>query len=283
MHQTQAAAEPSLRRYLDTIAASKPLSRGQEVALAARIKEGDMAARDELVSANLRFVIVVAKGYQHRGLPFLELISAGNLGLITAAERFDGTRGFKFISYAVWWIKQSIQQTLDEQARTVRLPTNKTALLRHIAKASGQLSQQLEAEPTVEEIATELGVPSEEVLATTGSARAARSLEATFDEDDEYSLLNTLMDTSQDAPDADALCQSAKALLTVVLNGLSEREHRILRLYFGLEGGEALNLEQIGALLGVTRERIRQIKETALNQLRHPSRARALMDLIEDI
>ena len=283
MRETIAPEGTSVRRYFDDIADSKPLSRERELSLSARIKDGDMAARDEPVWANLRFVVDVATNFQHRGLSLLELVSAGNLGLLIAAEHFDGGRGVKFISYAVWWIKQSIQQTLDEQARTVRLPTNKTALLRHIAKASGQLSQQLEAEPTVEEIATELGVPSEEVLATTGSARAARSLEATFDEDDEYSLLNTLMDTSQDAPDADALCQSAKALLTVVLNGLSEREHRILRLYFGLEGGEALNLEQIGALLGVTRERIRQIKETALNQLRHPSRARALMDLIEDI
>jgi RNA polymerase primary sigma factor len=152
--------------YLNDIAASKPLSREREVALAARVNEGDMEARDELVWANLRFVIDVAKKYQHRGLPLLELISAGNLGLITAAERFDGTKGFKFISYAVWWIRQSIQQTLAEQTRTVRLPMNKVALIRKIAKVSSQIGGEREVEPDLEEIASELDVRASEVLET---------------------------------------------------------------------------------------------------------------------
>jgi len=264
--------------YLNDIAASKPLSREREVALAARVNEGDMEARDELVWANLRFVIDVAKKYQHRGLPLLELISAGNLGLITAAERFDGTKGFKFISYAVWWIKQSILQTIAEQTRTVRLPQNKVALLRKIAKASHQLDRQCGAEPDLEEIAAELDMPPAEVLKTVRSARAVLSLDYTFEEDGECSLLTRLVDTSQQAPDAEVACASSRNQVAEVLDSLDGRERRIIQLYFGLEGHETLNLDQIGALMGVTRERIRQLKEKALNTLRHPTRARTLQE-----
>ena len=282
MHKTLAAEEPSVRRYFDDIAASKPLSREREVALAARIKEGDMEARDELVSANLRFVIDVAKNYQHRGLPLLELISAGNLGLITAAERFDGTKGFKFISYAVWWIRQSIAQTLAEQTRTVRLPMNKVELLRKIAKASHLLDRDRGAEPDLEEIATELDVTPDVVLETMRSARAVR-LDNTFDEDNECSQLTLLADTSQKAPDAEVVCASARNQLANVLDSLRERERRIIQLYFGLDGVEALSLEQIGVLMGVTRERIRQIKEEAFSKLRHPRFAQALQILVREI
>jgi RNA polymerase primary sigma factor len=267
--------------YLNDIAASKPLSRQREVALAVRIKEGDMKARDELVWANLRFVIDVAKNYQHRGLPLLELISAGNLGLITAAERFDGTKGFKFISYAVWWIKQSILQTLAEQTRTVRLPQNRVALLRNIAKASGQLGREREAD--LEEIAAELDVPPAEVLETVRSARPVRSLDNPFDGDNERSLLTFLVDTSQKAPDAEVACASSRNQVAEILNSLDERERRIIQLYFGLEGHETLNLEQIGALMGVTRERIRQIKAKAFNKLRRPRLAQALQDLVQEV
>ena len=268
--------------YLNDISASKPLSRQQEVALAARIKEGDMKARDELVWANLRFVIDVAKTYQNRGLPLLELISAGNLGLITAAERFDGTKGYKFISYAVWWIRQSILQTLAEQTRTVRLPQNKVDLLRKIAKASRQLGRELEAEPDLAEIAAELDMPRTVVLETMRSARAVLSLDYTFAEDDDYSLLTRLVDPSQKAPDAEVACASSRNQVVEVLDSLDERERRIILLYFGLEGHETLSLDQIGALMGVTRERIRQIKEKAFNKLRRPRFAQALQDSVQE-
>jgi RNA polymerase primary sigma factor len=273
--------DESTALYLNDIAASKPLSREREVALAARVNEGDMEARDELVWANLRFVIDVAEKYQHRGLQLLELISAGNLGLITAAERFDGTKGFKFISYAVWWIKQSILQTIAEQTRTVRLPQNKVALLRKIAKASHQLDRQCGAEPDLEEIAAELDVPLEQVLEAT-RARAVR-LDNTFDEDGECSLLTLLADTKQKAPDAEVQYASARNQVTDVFKSLDERERRIIQLYFGLDGCEVLNLGQIGALMGVTRERIRQLKEKALNKLRHPTRARTLQDSLQEV
>jgi len=178
----------TLRLYFDDIAESRPLSRQREVELSARIQDGDMAARDELVQANLRFVIDVAKNYQNRGLSLEDLISAGNVGLLTAAERFDGTKGYKFISYAVWWIKQSILQTIAEHARTVRLPLNKLSLLKDISRATRKLGQGREGEPDVEEIAAELGVPSEEVLDTMLSARSVRSLDESFEEDDDRSL-----------------------------------------------------------------------------------------------
>jgi len=282
MYKTLAAEERSVHRYFGDIAASKPLSREREVTLAARIKEGDMEARDELVGANLRFVVDVAKSYQHRGLSLLELISAGNLGLLTATDRFDGARGFKFISYAVWWIKQSIMKTLDEQVRTVRLPMNQANLLRNIAKASTQLGQKRETEPTLEEIAAELDVLPGVVLETTLCARAVR-LDNTFDEDDECSQLNLLADTGQKAPDDEVVWGSARNQLAKVLRSLDERERRVIKLYFGLDGLEALNLEQIGALMGVTRERIRQIKEEAFGKLRHPRFAQALKALVREI
>ena len=275
--------ESTLRLYFDDIADSKPLSREREVELSARIQDGDMHARDELVQANLRFVIDVAKNYQNRGLPLSDLISAGNVGLLTAADRFDGTKGYKFISYAVWWIKQSILQTIAEHARTVRLPMNKVSLLKDISKTSRRLGQGREAEPRIEEIAAELEVPAQEVLETMLSARAVRSLDESFEEDDERNLLNILADTTQGNPDADVLCESAKDQLESVLNSLDERELRIIRLYFGLDGHEALTLEQIGDLMGVTRERVRQIKERALSRLRHPSRHQFLRALAEDV
>jgi len=274
--------ESTLRLYFDDIATSKPLSREREVELAARIQQGDMTARDELVQANLRFVIDVAKNYQNRGLSLSDLISAGNLGLLTAADRFDGTKGYKFISYAVWWIKQSILQTIAEHARTVRLPLNKLSLLKDISKISRKLGQGRESDPDIEEIAEELDVPAEEVLETMLSARAVRSLDEAFEEDDERSLLNILADSSQETPDADVLRDSAREQLEEVLHSLDDRELRIIRLYFGLDGNEALTLEQIGGLMGLTRERIRQLKERALSKLRHPTRNQTLRPLADD-
>ena len=274
--------ETTLRLYFDDIADSRPLSREREVELAARIQEGNMVARDELVNANLRFVIDVAKNYQNRGLSLSDLISAGNVGLLTAAERFDGTKGYKFISYAVWWIKQSILQSIAEHARTVRLPLNKLSLLKDISKASRKLGQGREGEPAIEEIARELDMPEQEILDTMMSARSVRSLDESFEEDDERSLLNILSDDNQATPDSHVLETSARAQLEEVLENLDERELRIIRLYFGLDGSESLTLEQIGGLMGLTRERVRQLKERALGKLRHPARYQALLALVDE-
>ena len=282
MQEILSDEESTLRLYFDDIAESRPLSREREVELAARIKGGDLVARDELVQANLRFVIDVAKNYQNRGLSLSDLISAGNLGLLTAAERFDGTKGYKFISYAVWWIKQSILQTIAEHARTVRLPLNKLSLLKDISRVSRRLGQGRESDPGIEEIAQALDVPAEEVLETMLSARSVRSLDEAFEEDDERSLLNILADNNQATPDAHVLKESARNQLEEVLNSLDERELRIIRLYFGLDGSEALTLEQIGGLMGLTRERVRQLKERALGKLRHPARYQALLALVDD-
>ena len=275
--------ESTLRLYFDDIAESTPLSREREVELADRIKNGDMRARDEMIRANLRFVVDVAKKYQNRGLSLSDLISAGNLGLITAADRFDGTKGYKFISYAVWWIRQSILQTLAEHVRTVRLPLNKVSLLKDISKASRKLGQDRATEPAIEEIAAELEVPAEEVLETILSARAVCSLDESFTDDDERSLLNTLADDTTEAPDADVLRESARVQLETALGTLEERELRIIRLYFGLDGNEALTLEEIGDMMNLTRERIRQLKERALSKLRHPSRHQALKTLASEV
>ena len=280
LQDVQNTEESLLRLYFDDLANSTPLSREKEVELSAKIHAGDMAARDELVQANLRFVINVAKNYQHRGLSLTELISAGNVGMMTASERFDGTKGYKFISYAVWWIKQSILETIANDARTVRLPINRLSLLKDITKVSRKLVQGRETEPEIEEIAAELEVSPQEVQDTILSARTVRSLDESFEDDGERSLMNTLADEAQDTPDVDVIESSAKDHLESILRCLDERELYIIRLYFGLDGIEALTLEQIGGLMNLTRERIRQLKERALGKLRAPERYQALQALI---
>ena len=261
----------SLRLYFDDIVDSTPLSREREVELSGRIQRGDRAARDELVQANLRFVVDVAKGYQGRGLTLPELISAGNLGLLTAADRFDGARGFKFISYAVWWIRQSILQTLAEQARTVRLPTNRISLLNEIAKVSHRLGQGQESLPDVEAIAAELDMPAEDVLDTIHKGREVRSLDEMFEDDDERSLLDVLVDNTQAPPDAGVATLETRRQLESTLECLDERERHIVGSYYGLGGEEPQTLEQIGVFLDLTRERVRQLKERALSKLRDPA------------
>ena len=264
--------EDSLGSYLGEISNSKPLSAGEEVALARRIKAGDESARNALVEANLRFVVTVAKEYQNRGVPLADLISAGNMGLITAAERFDEEKGFKFISYAVWWIRQAILQTLAEQARTVRMPLNKIGLLYKISKASRQLMQQRADAPAPEDIAAELNVPVEEVKETILCGRRVRSLDATFREEEEHSLLDVLPDDRQESPEIEVMKGCLRGQIDSALGSLLSREAEILRLYFGLDGEEPMTLDQIGARFNLTRERVRQIKEKALHRLRHPSR-----------
>ncbi len=264
--------DDSLGSYLAEIASSSPLSATEEVRLAKEIKQGDEDARNQLVEANLRFVVSVAKEYQNRGVPLADLISAGNMGLITAAERFDEDKGFKFISYAVWWIRQAILQTLAEQSRTVRLPLNKIGLLYKISKASRALQQERADDPNPEEIARQLDVPLHEVKETLMCGRSVRSLDAAFKEEKDQSLLDVLPDDRQESPENHVMHGCLRGQIDSALGGLAGREGEILRLYFGLDGEEPMTLDQIGARFGLTRERVRQIKEKALHRLRHPSR-----------
>ena len=264
--------DDSLGSYLAEIANSNPLSGAEEVKLARKIKQGDERARNRLVEANLRFVVSVAKEYQNRGVPLADLISAGNMGLITAAERFDEDKGFKFISYAVWWIRQAILQTLAEQSRTVRLPLNKIGLLYKISKASRSLQQERADEPNPEEIAEQLDVPVAEIKETLMCGRSVRSLDATFKEEEEHSLLDVLPDERQESPESQVIRGCLRGQIDSALCGLVGREAEILELYFGLDGEEPMTLDQIGVRFGLTRERVRQIKEKALHRLRHPGR-----------
>ena len=271
----------TLDLYLRDIASSEPLSAKTEIALAQRIRKGDQKARDRLVSANLRFVVSVAREYQNHGVPLADLISAGNVGLMTAAERFDGTRGFKFISYAVWWIRQAIHQSLAQDSRVVRLPINRIDLLHNISKVSRELRQASEADPEPETIAKKLGVSVEMVKDTLLRARDVWSLDASFKEDDDHSLLHVLSDESQKAPDIDVMDESVRDQVEDVLDSLDARESEVLRLYFGLGDDEAMTLEEIGTRFSLTRERVRQIKEKALRRLRHPRRRAQLEPLME--
>jgi RNA polymerase primary sigma factor len=264
----------SLNTYFKELAQSSPLSREREAELANKIKAGDLQARDQLVQANLPFVVNVARNYQRRGLSFGEIISAGNMGLITAAERFDADRGCKFITYAVWWIKQSILLALTEQSRTVRLPSNKMSLLYDITRTSEQLSQGRAEPPNAKAIALELDLPIDQVEDTLLSGQAICSLDDELK--DGQHLLDTLSDATQEAPDDAALRNSAKEQVHSILSNLEEKERQIIIRYYGMDGNEPLTLEEIGSQLGLTRERIRQIKERALNKLRHPSKQKML-------
>ena len=268
--------DKALGSYLTEIASSTPLSSSDEIELATRIKTGDEEARNNLVEANLRFVVSVAKEYQKRGVPLADLVSAGNMGLITAAERFDKDKGFKFISYAVWWIRQAILQTLAEQSRTVRLPLNKVGLLYKISKASRAIRQERADEPDLEEVARQLEVSVEEVKETLLSGRSVRSLDAKFKEEEEQNLLDVLPDDSQESPEMDTMRDCMRDQIENALSGLVNREAEIIRLYFGLSGEEPMTLDQIGSRFCLTRERVRQIKEKALLRLRHPKRSERL-------
>ena len=246
--------ENALGSYLSEIAGSTPLTSSDEIDLAARIKMGDEEARNDLVEANLRFVVSVAKEYQNRGVPLADLISAGNMGLITAAERFDQDKGFKFISYAVWWIRQAILQTLAEQSRTVRLPLNKVGLLYKISKASRAIRQERADEPDLEEVARQLEVSVEEVKDTLLSGRSVRSLDAKFQEEEEQNLLDVLPDENQESPEMDTMRDCMRDQIENALSGLVNREAEIIRLYFGLSGEEPMTLDQIGSRFRLTRE-----------------------------
>ncbi len=268
--------EGSLDQYLRDISAYPLITREDEVALAGRIRTGDQDALDTLVRSNLRFVVSVAKKYQNQGVSLSDLINEGNLGLIRAAHKFDETKGIKFISYAVWWIRQAILQALAEQSRIVRVPLNRAGTLHRIGKRANMLLQELGREATHAEIADGMDITVEEVAKTMSISQAHLSLDAPLTPGEDNKLLDYLPDNLNPTPDEQTFEKALTESIEDALGSLKEREAKILRLYFGLEGEEPMTLEQIGALLGITRERVRQIKEKALSRLRHVSRARAL-------
>ena len=271
--------EGSLDQYLRDISVYSLISREQEVELAKAIRVGDQEALDSLVRSNLRFVVSVAKKYQNQGVSLSDLINEGNLGLIRAAHKFDETKGIKFISYAVWWIRQAILQALAEQSRIVRVPLNRAGTLHRIGKRANALLQELGREATHAEIADGMDITVEEVAKTMSISQAHLSLDAPMTPGEDNKLLDYLPDNLNPAPDEQTFEKALTEAVEESLASLKEREAKILRLYFGLDGEEAMTLEQIGALLGITRERVRQIKEKALSRLRHVSRARALESL----
>ncbi|MDX9773522.1 MAG: RNA polymerase sigma factor RpoD/SigA [Bacteroidales bacterium] len=265
----------SLDKYLQEIGKEELISVEEEVELAQRIKKGDRAALEKLTKANLRFVVSVAKQYQNQGLSLPDLINEGNLGLIKAAEKFDETRGFKFISYAVWWIRQSILQALAEQSRIVRLPLNQVGSLNKINKAFARFEQENERQPSPEELAEVLDLPKEKVADTLKVSGRHVSVDAPFVEGEDNSLLDVL--TNLDSPIADKLLidESLSKEIDRALATLTERERDIIRYFFGIACQE-MTLEEIGEKFGLTRERVRQIKEKAIRRLRHTSRSKLL-------
>ena len=266
----------SLDLYLREIGSTPLISAAQEVKLARRIKQGDQSALDQLTKANLRFVVSVAKNYQNQGLSLADLINEGNIGLIKAAKRFDETRGFKFISYAVWWIRQAILQALAEQSRIVRLPLNRVGTLHKIGKISSSLEQTYGRIPSPNEIAQKLELSENEVSDTLKISNSHLSLDQPFSVSEDNSLIDILEDEYQPGPDEALLDMSLRVEIEKALDTLTPREAEVINLYFGLHTEKALTLEEIGARFSLTRERVRQIKEKAIRRLRHASRSRSL-------
>jgi RNA polymerase primary sigma factor len=266
----------SLDKYLQEIGRVDLLTPDEEVELAKRIKTGDQMALEKLTKANLRFVVSVAKQYQNQGLSLGDLINEGNLGLIKAAQRFDETRGFKFISYAVWWIRQSILQALAEQSRIVRLPLNRVGSLNKIAKTFSELEQKFEREPSPEELAEVLELATSEIVDTMKISGRHISMDAPFAQGEENSLLDVLENDANDTPDSGLINDSLRREVNRALSTLTQREADVIGLYFGLNGENSLTLEEIGEKFSLTRERVRQIKEKAIRRLRHTSRSKSL-------
>jgi len=265
----------SLDKYLQEIGKEELITVEEEVELAQRIKKGDQAALEKLTRANLRFVVSVAKQYQNQGLSLPDLINEGNLGLIKAAEKFDETRGFKFISYAVWWIRQSILQALAEQSRIVRLPLNQVGSLNKINKAFSKFEQEHERKPSPDELAESLDLPADKVADTLRVSGRHISVDAPFVEGEDNSLLDVLI--NNDSPNADRalMMESLAKEIERALATLTQRESDIIRMFFGI-GCQEMTLEEIGERFGLTRERVRQIKEKAIRRLRHTSRSKLL-------
>ena len=270
-------------QYFHEIEGSVGLSSEDEVQIAKQIQKGDHRALSDLVRANLRFVVSVAKQYQNLGLPLSDLINEGNLGLIIAAKRFDGTKGFKFISYAVWWIRQSILQALAEQSRIVRLPLNRIGELTRVNKVLNKLEQRLGRPPEVEEIATELDLQAGDMDLLLRLAQRPVSLETPCDDSEpDRSLGDLIPDESRPSSDDVISEDELKAEIKRAMHALTEGEAWILRMYYGLDGHQAMTLEEIGVYVGRTRERVRQIKEKALQKLRHPARSESLKEHYAD-
>jgi RNA polymerase primary sigma factor len=266
----------SLDLYLREIGETPLIKAEEEVKLAKRIRQGDQVALERLTKANLRFVVSVAKQYQNQGLSLSDLINEGNIGLIKAAKRFDETRGFKFISYAVWWIRQAILQALAEQSRIVRLPLNRVGTLHKIGKISSSLQQEFGREPSATEIAKKLELSEGEVSDTLKISNSHLSLDAPFSVSEDNSLIDILEDEMQESPDESLLSDSLRVEIEKALDTLTPREAEVINLYFGLNHEKPLTLEEIGARFSLTRERVRQIKEKAIRRLRHASRSKAL-------
>ena len=269
-------ANRSLSKYLQEISQYEPLSPDREVELAIRVRTGDRRALKELTEANLRFVVSVAKDYQGQGLPLTDLINEGNLGLIKAAERFDETRGFKFISYAVWWIRQSVLQALAEHSRIVRLPLNRVGTISKINKASERLEQEFERSPRADELAHQLTMKVVEINDAQRIARRHHSLDTPFSDDEKNSLLDVLADSNTENPDLELHMNSLEKEVRDALQTLKDREKDVIKMYFGIDREYALTLNEIGEEFGLTRERVRQIKEKAIRRLRHRSRSQKL-------
>ncbi len=269
----------SLGLYFRDIASSRPLSSEEEVELTQPIRSGNRKARNKLVGANLKFVVKLAGEYRGRGMALEDLISAGNVGLMTAAERFDGRKGFKFVTYAAWWIRRAIRESLMGETRLVRLPVNRLKLLHRISDLTRKLNQRRGEEPETETIAEGLGVSPDIVRDTLVRAQGVKSLDASLHDEDE-SLLHLLPDADQPAPDARLEEETDRLQLGRLLDALEDREAQVLRLNFGLDQEQPVTLTEIAKQLGVTKERVRQIKEKALHKLRHPQNRRELNSLI---
>ncbi len=260
----------SLDKYLQEIGRVDLITAEEEIELSKKIKKGDQEALDKLTKANLRFVVSVAKQYQNQGIELSDLINEGNIGLIKAAKRFDETRGFKFISYAVWWIRQAILQALAEQSRIVRLPLNRVGSLNKVAKTAFKLEQEYEREPTDGELSDELEISTDEINDTMKISGRHVSINSPFSQGEDGSLLDVLEDDSEDKPDNELINESLVAEVRRILCTLEERESKILILFFGLNGEQPSTLEEIGLKLNLTRERVRQIKEKVIKKLRKP-------------
>jgi RNA polymerase primary sigma factor len=266
----------SIDKYLQEIGKYELLTLEEEIELARRAKQGDEKALERLIQANLRFVVSVAKQYQNQGLPLGDLINEGNLGLIKAAKRFDETRGFKFISYAVWWIRQSILQALAEQSRIVRLPLNRVGALNKIGKKLSQLEQEFEREPSTNELAEELDMSVYEVADTLKISGKHISMDAPFVQGEDNKLLDIMPNENDPMPDHELMRESLRKEIEEALSTLDQREREVVKLYFGIGYEHPLTLEEIGEKFKLTRERVRQIKEKAIRKLRHHSRSKAL-------
>jgi RNA polymerase primary sigma factor len=266
----------SLEKYFQEIGKVDLITAETEVELTKRIKEGDQQALEKMVKANLRFVVSVAKQYQNNGLTLGDLINEGNLGLIKAAMRFDETRGFKFISYAVWWIRQSIMQALAEQSRVVRIPLNRVGSLNKLNRTFSQLEQKFQRDPSSEELAEVMEIDAREVADTIRIGARHVSVNAPFVQGEENGLLDVLENESEEAPDSGLLGDSLRKEVQRSLSTLTDKESDVISLYFGLNGGHPMSLEDIGERFDITRERVRQIKESGIRRLRSTSRSKTL-------